>query len=64
MFKVKSRFAWLLALVVIAMPMLAACGGETPTDTPVPVATDTPAAAPAANTPAAEAPTATTAAEC
>lgn len=44
MFRVKSRFAWLLALVVIAMPTLAACGGGTPTDTPAPVATDTPAA--------------------
>ncbi len=42
MFKVKSRFAWLLALTVIAMPMLAACGGATATDTPAPA--DTPAA--------------------
>jgi glucose/mannose transport system substrate-binding protein len=56
MFRVKSRFAWLLALVVIAMPTLAACGGETATSTPVPAATDTPAApgaAPATDTPAA-----------
>lgn len=44
MFKVKSRFAWLLALAVIAMPMLAACGAETATNTPVSLATNTVAA--------------------
>lgn len=52
MFKVKSRFTWLLALVVLVMPLLAACGSETPTSTPVASATDTPAAAPATDTPA------------
>ncbi|MFL5734528.1 MAG: ABC transporter substrate-binding protein [Chloroflexia bacterium] len=54
----KSRITWLIALAVILMPLLAACGGDTSTPTSVPAAaTDTPAAAAAAatDTPAAAA---------
>src|SRR5439155_7267784 len=54
----KTRIAWVAALAVILMPVLAACGAETPTATAVPpAATDTPAAAPATDTPAAAAAT-------
>jgi len=55
----------LLALVMVLVPFLAACGGTTPTDTPVAAPTNTTAAAAAAPTnttaPAAAAPTNTTA---
>ena len=61
MFNMKSRFAWVAALLVIAMPMLAACGTESPTATvvaPTAAATDTVAPpAAATDTPAAAAPT-------
>src|SRR5436190_11697714 len=58
---VKSRINWLVALVVIMLPLLSACGTEAPTATPVPAATDTPAAAApgATDTPAAGAAAAT-----
>jgi len=55
MFKLKSRLAWAAALTVIALPVMSACGGETPTDTPIPPAATTTTA------PAAAAPTNTTA---
>jgi glucose/mannose transport system substrate-binding protein len=62
MLNLKSRLTWLAALVLVVMPMLVACGGETPTNTPVPAAaTDTPAAVSATDTPAAAEPTSTTA---
>ena len=55
MVNLKSRLAWAAALMVVAMPVLSACGGEAATSTPVAaVATDTTA-------PAAAAPTNTTA---
>src|SRR6266540_4128576 len=53
MLQFKSRIAGVAILVLVAMPMLAACGAEA-TPTPPPAPTDTPAAAPAAtDTPAA-----------
>src|SRR5438552_10839463 len=55
----KSRVAWLAALTVALMPLLSACGAETPTPTPVPPEA-TPTAVMAAETPttmAAETPT-------
>src|SRR5690242_12833258 len=55
----KSRMAWVAALAVILMPLLAACGAETPTATPIAAATDTPAAAPATDTPSSAASAAT-----
>ena len=45
MSKLKSHINWLAALVVVILPLLSACGAETPTATPVPAPTDTPAAA-------------------
>src|SRR5439155_21459936 len=57
----KSRINWLAALAVILLPLLSACGTETPTATPVPAPTDTPAAAaPAATDPPAAAAAAAT----
>jgi multiple sugar transport system substrate-binding protein len=60
----KSRFAWLAVLAMVIMPLLAACGTESPAATAVPpAATDTavPAAAAPTDTPAAAAATNTTA---
>ncbi len=42
----KSRMVWLAVVALILLPLLAACGGTTPSPTAVPAATDT--AAPAA----------------
>ena len=61
----KSRVAWLAALAVALMPLLSACGAETPTPTAVPPEA-TPTAVMAAETPttmAAETPTAMMAGE-
>jgi multiple sugar transport system substrate-binding protein len=48
MYKVYKRFALMVALLIIAVPFLAACGGDNPTATPVPAPTNTtaPVAAP------------------
>jgi len=59
----KKRFTWLAMLMVAIMPLLAACGGDTSTATPVPPAatnTTAAAAAPTDTAAAAAAPTDTT----
>lgn len=58
----KKRFTWLAMLVVAIMPLLAACGGDTSTATPVPPAptNTTAAAAPTDTAAVAAAPTDTT----
>jgi multiple sugar transport system substrate-binding protein len=63
MYKAYKRFALMVALLIVAVPFLAACGGETPTATPVPVPTNTtaPVAAPTDTTAPVAAPTDTTA---
>src|SRR5437868_8063944 len=55
MLRLKSRFVWLAALAIMLLPLLAACGGESPTATPA-----APAAAAATDTPAPAAATAPT----
>jgi len=64
MYKAYKRLALMVALLIVAVPFLTACGGDNPTATPVPAPTSTTASVAApTNTVAAAAPTATTAAE-